>query len=183
MIGAMIVKRMVRSAYEMVNRGDLDSMMAGWADDAIYDSASELGVGVTIKGKKSIEEWHRRYFEEFPKREFILKSICFQEAFPLLSTLLGSCVIMVDWSITETNKAGKEFRYKGGSVFHMRRRKAVYVADYISMVGLPQLSTLTKPTGKALVEGGVESMAIRTKAAKPKVAAKAIKAKAKKSKK
>ncbi len=146
MIGVMIGRRMVRSAYEMVNRGDIDSMMAGWADDAVYDSAAELGDGVTIKGKKAIEEWHRRYFEEFPKRKFTLKSICFQETFPLLSTLIGTSVIMVDWSITETNKQGKEFTYNGASVFHMRRGKAVYVADYISMVGLPQLSTLMKPT-------------------------------------
>jgi hypothetical protein len=106
-----------------------------------------------------------------------------QEAFPLLSTLIGTSVIMVDWSITETNKEGREFRYNGGSVFRMKKGKAVYVADYISMVGLPRLSTLTKPSGKALVEGGVESMATKAKAAKPKVAAKTIKAKAKKSKK
>ncbi len=153
MIGAMIVKGMVRSAYEMVNRGEVDSMMASWADDAVYDSASELGVGVTIKGRKAIEEWHRKYFEEFPKRKFTLNSICFQETLPFLSILLGTSVIMVDWSLTETNKEGKEFRYKGGSVFHMKRRKAVYVADYISMVGLPKLSTLTRPDGKVVRVG------------------------------
>jgi len=65
----------------------------------------------------------------------------------------------------------------------MKNFKTIRGTEHISMLGLPQLSTLIKPTGKALVEGGVESMATRVKAAKPKVAAKAIKAKAKKSKK
>jgi len=149
MIGAMIIKRMVRSAYEMMDRGDVDSMMANWADDAVYDSASELGVGVTIKDKKAIAEWHRRYVEEFPKRKFTVRNICLREAFPLLSALIGTSVIMVDWSITETNKEGKEFRYNGASVLHMRRGKGIHASDYISMVGLPQLSTLMKPSGKA----------------------------------
>ena len=140
---------MVRSAYEMMNRGDVDSVMAGWADDAVYDSASEIGVGVTIKGKKAIAEWHKNYVDEFHKREFTVKSVCLQETLPLLATLIGTSVIMVDWSITESNRNGKEFRYNGASVFHMKKGKCIYAADYISMVGLPQLPTLTKPTEKA----------------------------------
>jgi len=149
MIGAMIVKRMVRSTYEMVNQGDVDAVMAGWADDAVYDSASELGVGVTVNGKKAIAEWHRKYVEEYPKRKFTVKDICLGETFPLLSAFIGKSVIMVDWSITETNKEGREFRYNGASVLHMRKGKCIYASDCISMVGLPPISSLTKPTAKA----------------------------------
>jgi len=149
MIGAMIVKRMVRSAYEMMNRGDVDSVMAGWADDAVYDSASEIGIGVTIKGKMAIAEWHKRYVEEFPERKFTVKSICLRETLPLVWAFIGTSVIMVDWSIAETNKEGKEFRYNGASVLHMRKGKCIYASDCISMVGLPQLSTLIKPSAKA----------------------------------
>jgi hypothetical protein len=55
MIGAMIVRRMVRSGFEMMNRGDVDSMMVGWADDAIFDYPSIISVGGTLKGKKEIK--------------------------------------------------------------------------------------------------------------------------------
>jgi hypothetical protein len=149
MIGAMIVKRMVRSQWEMMNRGDVDSMMASWADDAVYDSASGVGAAVTVKGKKAIAEWHRRYLEDFPKLKFTVNNICLREAFPLLSAFIGTSVIMTEWSLAQTNKAGRESNYDGITVSYVRKMKAVYVSEYISFKGLPELSALMKESGKA----------------------------------
>jgi len=41
------------------------------------------------------------------------------------------------------------FCCSGASVFRVRRRKAAYVADCISTVGLPRLAKLMKSTVKA----------------------------------
>lgn len=149
MIGAMIGRRKARSAFEMMNRGDIDSMMADWADDATFDYPSITSVGGTLKGKKEIAEGFRMAFEEFPKRKFTVKNICFREAFPLLSMLFGTFVIMVDWTVEETSKEGKELKYEGLTVAHGKRGKFIHVRDYISFLGLPPIPTMMKLSDKA----------------------------------
>jgi len=146
MIASMLVKRMVRSTIEKLNEDDydVDAVLAGLADDAIWDGTSELGVGQTIKGKKAIADWFRRWKEEFPKRKFEVKNICFS-AWPLCLTN----VCMVDWTLRQTDKQGQEFKYDGVTVIQTKKGKTKRMSDYISFVGLPQLSTLIKPTAKA----------------------------------
>jgi ketosteroid isomerase-like protein len=180
-IESMIVKRMVRRAWDTMGQDDydVDALMAGFSEDIVWDNTSELGAGGTLSGKKNVADWFHRWKKEFPKRKFVVKNVC----------LKGSClpspnnVTMVEWGCVETNKEGKEFQYDGVTVLEMKNMKVFRASEYISFKGLPQLSTLIKPTGKAPVEGGVESMATIAKAAKPKVAGKTTKAKAKKAKK
>jgi hypothetical protein len=149
MIGAMIIRRKVRSIFEMMERGDVDSLMAGWADDATFDYPSIIIVGGTLKGKKEIAEGFRMAFEVYPKRKYVVKDICFQEVFPLLSILFGTYVIMANWTAELTNKEGKELKFDGLTVGHGKRGKFIHVRDYISFVGLPPIPTLIKSSGKA----------------------------------
>ena len=146
MIASWIAKRMVRSAITMMNQDDfdVDAFVKQFADDGIWDGTSELGVGETIKGRKAIAEWFRRWKEEFPKRKFEVKSICFS-AWPLMPTN----VTMAQWSLVQTGKQGREFKYDGATVSHVKNFKIVRSTDYISFAGLPNLSTLIKPTAKA----------------------------------
>ena len=145
MIASMIVKRKIRSSMLKMNQDkfDVDSLLSTWADDVIWDGTSELGVGGTIKGKKAVAEWFRKWIEEFPKRNFVIKNICFG-AWPLSLTN----VVTVEWSLSQTDKEGKEFKYDGCTVIHMKNGKAIRVSEYISFAGLPQLSTLIKPVGE-----------------------------------
>ena len=48
MIASMIAKRMVRSTILTMNQDDfdVDALMANWADDAVWDGTSALGVGI-----------------------------------------------------------------------------------------------------------------------------------------
>jgi ketosteroid isomerase-like protein len=157
MIGSMIIKRMARSAFEKSwNRGDVYSMMGASADDVVFEGISGLfesisghDVAVPVKGKKAAAEFYRKYFEEFPKTKFTVKNICIREVFPLLSAFIGTSVIMSDWSATQTHKEGKEFKYDGVTVTHLRRGKIIRMSDYLSPASLPQLSTLMKLTSKA----------------------------------
>ena len=146
MIASMLAKRMVRSGILMMNQDDfdVDALLKQWADDGIWDGTSELGVGETIKGKKAIADWFRRWKEEFPKRKFEVKNICFS-AWPLCPTN----VTTVQWSLAQTDKQGREFKYDGVTVIHTRNMKIVRVTEHISFAGLPQISNLIKPTAKA----------------------------------
>jgi ketosteroid isomerase-like protein len=141
MIASLTAKRMIRSNFALMNRDDcdVDSLLANWADDAVWDGTSELGVGSTIKGKKAIAEWFRKWIEEFPKRNFVVRNICFG-AWPLSPTN----VFTVEWSLTQTNKEGREFKYDGVTVVHTRSFRTVRASEYISFAGLPDLSTLLK---------------------------------------
>ena len=143
MIASWIVKRMVRSVMLMMNDDDfdVDALMKGWADDAVYDVGSELGVGETIKGKKAIAEWFKRWKTEFPKRKFDVKSICFS-AWPLMPRN----VVTIQWSLTETDTQGREYTWDGITLCHMKNFKTVRSAEHISMLGLPRLSNLIKAT-------------------------------------
>jgi hypothetical protein len=145
MIASWIVKRMVRSGMNMMNEDDfdVDALVKQWADDAVYDVGSELGVGETIKGKKAIAEWFERWKKEFPKRKFDVKSICFS-AWPLMPRY----VMTVQWSLTETDSQGKEYTWDGVSILRMKNFKTVRGTEHISMLGLPQVSNLIKPTAK-----------------------------------
>jgi ketosteroid isomerase-like protein len=124
---------------------DVDALVAGFADDAVWDGTSELGVGETIKGKKAIADWFQRWKKEFPKRKLVAKNVCMKgTCLPSLNN-----VMMVDWTCWETDKQGKEFQYDGVTVMHLKNMKVVHASEYISFKGLPPLSTLIKPTGKA----------------------------------
>ena len=145
MIASWIAKRMVRSGLYMANEDDfdVDALLKQWADDAVYDVGSELGVGETIKGKKAIADWFQRWKKEFPKRKFVVKNICFS-AWPLSPTN----VYMFQWNLTQTDRQGREFKYDGVSVLEMKNFKVTRSGEHISFKGLPPISSLIKPTGK-----------------------------------
>jgi hypothetical protein len=58
-------------------------------------------------------------------------------------------VVMVEWSCWERDKQGKEFHFDGVTVIHIKNMKTIHVSEYISFKGLPKLSNLIKPSGKA----------------------------------
>ena len=150
MIESMMVKRVIRSVWDTMSQDtfDVDSFMKTADDDQVWDSTSELGVGETLIGKKAISEWFHRWQKEFPKRKFVVKNVCMKGSF-LPSP---SNVVMVEWGCVETDKEGKEFQYDGVTVFEMKNLKNVRASEYLSFKGLPKLSTLIRPTGKAQAE-------------------------------
>lgn len=143
MIASMIAKRMVRSMSDKAFQGDAESAF-NVADDFVYDIPLELSVGGTVQGKKAVIEWYRKWYEQFPKRKMIIKNIAFA-AWPLCPTN----VWMLEWTCEETDKEGKEFKYDGATVIEIRRGKGIHSTEYIACKGLPQLSALIKPSGKA----------------------------------
>jgi len=147
MIMSMIAKRGMRSSFDIMSQDhiDTDALLRQWADDAVWDGTSDFGVGPTIKGKKAIADWFHRWEQEFPKRKLVVKNVC----------LKGTClpspnnVMMVDWTCWQADKQGREYKFEGATVIHIRNMKAVKVTEYVSFAGLPQLSALIKPTAKA----------------------------------
>ena len=147
-IASMVAKRRVRSSWAISSRSrvDTDSLLKTWADDAVWDGPAELGVGQTIKGKKAVAEWFQRWEQEFPQRKLVPKNVCMKGTFwPSRNN-----VLMVEYTCTETDKQGREYMYDGVTVLHIKNMtKVAKVTEYIAFAGLPQLSDLLQPMGKA----------------------------------
>ena len=145
MIASWLAKRMVRSVFDKAGaKGDAEGGLAGMAEDCVYDPGVEVPTGETLRGKKAVLEWYRKWYEQFPQRKLTLKNIAFA-AWPLMPTNLW----MVEWTCEETDKKGNVFKYDGTTVIEMKNGKGIRSTEFIACKGLPQLSTLMKPTGKA----------------------------------
>lgn len=140
----MLMKRMIRNMILKMNEDDfdVDALLAMGRDDLVWDGTSELGIGETITGKKDVADWFCRWKEEFPKRTFEVKSICFSR-WPLCLRN----VFTAQWSCTETDKQGKTYGYDGVTVFQTRNFKCVRATEHISFTGLPKVSDMLKPIG------------------------------------
>jgi len=120
---------------------DVDAVLAIFHDDVIWDSTTEFSIGETIRGKNNMADWFHRWKEEFPKRKFDVPNICFSSC-PLN---LFKNVVNIQWTLTETDKQGKTFRYNGVTIAHMKNFKCIHISDYMSCIGLPKLSDLIEP--------------------------------------
>jgi hypothetical protein len=56
---------------------------------------------------------------------------------------------MTEWTCEETDKEGRVFKYDGVAVTEAKKGKGIRSTEYIACKGLPQLSSLIKPLGKA----------------------------------
>jgi len=145
MIGSWFAKRMVRSVFDKAGaKGDAESAFANMADDVTYDVPLELSEGFTLHSKKDVLDWFHKWYEQFPKRELIVKNVAFA-AWPMSPNNVG----IVEWTCEETDKQGREYRYDGTTVTEMKSGKGIRTTEYIACKGLPQLSNLMKPTVKA----------------------------------
>jgi len=144
MIASWFAKRMVRSMGDKAFAGDVEGAFANVSDDALYDVPLDISAGGTLKGKKALMDWYRRWYEQFPKRKLTMTNIAFA-AWPLSPTN----VVMAEYTCEETDREGKEFKYDGALVLQMKGGKGIRATEYIACKGLAKLSTLMKPTAKA----------------------------------
>jgi len=117
MIGALIAKRKVRSAFDSLNRRDLLKFLANWREDATFIFPGNISVSGKIEGKRAIVEWFQKYMEQFPQVNFILKSVSVQNIF----ALGGTNVVAVEWDINLTNREGRDFQNSGVTIVNIKK--------------------------------------------------------------
>ncbi len=127
MIGAIIGKKMVRSQYDRLNRGDIETFMAGIADDATFIYPSNVSVGGEIKGKKAIDEWFHKLMEHYSKISITLKNVFVTDVLALGSTN----TFAVEWDEISTNRDGEDFKFSGVTIIEVKRGKATRIQEYV----------------------------------------------------
>ncbi|MCK4824527.1 nuclear transport factor 2 family protein [bacterium] len=131
MIGALIAKKAIASAFAAMNRHDLSKFMSGWWDDGVFIYPGEIPESGIFKGKSAVESWFRNFFEQFPKIQFNIQDICVRNIF----ALTGTNVVAVHWNIQLTNRDGREGQNSGVTIISIKSGKVLEVKDFIFDLG------------------------------------------------
>ena len=131
MIGALIAKNKVSSAFDALNRRDFSAFLSAWRDDCVFIYPGDISVSGKMEGKASIKNWFQNFMEQFPKIKFTLKNICVENIFDFV----GTNVVMAHWDVDLTNRDGKEIQNSGVTVINIKLGKASLVIDYIFDTG------------------------------------------------
>lgn len=131
MIGTLIARKALPSAFEALNQHDLPRFMAAWRDDGVFIYPGDIAESGTFTGKAAVEWWFRRFFEQFPRIQFNVADICVKN----ICDLAGTNTVAVHWNIHLTNRSGRQGENSGVTVVTVERGKVVHVKDYIFDLG------------------------------------------------
>jgi ketosteroid isomerase-like protein len=126
MIGAMIAKQKMSSAYDALNNRDCETFLAAWRDDCTFIYPGVLPISGKMEGKPAIEKWFKNFMDQFPKIKYIMKNVCVENIFDFM----GTNTVSVEWDSEYTNKDGETFQNSGVTVVKIKFGKAEFVTDY-----------------------------------------------------
>jgi ketosteroid isomerase-like protein len=127
MLGAILAKREVAKGYEAIGRHDLDTLMAMFHDDAVFEFPTGTVLGGSFRGHEEIREWFERWFDAMPQISFTLRHVSVENIFAMGPTN----VLHVEWDLDETDTAGRRYHLTGVGAFEIEGGKARRVKDYI----------------------------------------------------
>lgn len=131
MIGALLARKALSSAFDALNRHDLPKFMSAWRDDGVFVYPGEIPESGTFQGKSAVEDWFRHFFKQFPEIKFDVQDICMRNIFDLS----GTNVVAVHWNIQLTNREGRAGQNSGVTVVNIKRGKVFLVKDFIFDLG------------------------------------------------
>ncbi len=131
MIGAILARKAAASAFDALNRRDLEKFMSAWRDDGVFVYPGDIPASGTFQGKAAVEGWFRRFFEQFPTIHFEVRDVCVRN----LLDFLGTNVVAVRWDIHLVNRERREGQNSGVTVICVERGKAVLAQDFIFDLG------------------------------------------------
>ncbi len=131
MIGALVAKKALASAFHALNRHDLPTFMAAWREDGAFVYPGEIPESGTFEGKSAVEAWFRRFFEQFPVIQFHVRDICVRNIFDVV----GTNVVAVHWDLELSNREGTTGTNSGVTVVSLERGRVWFVKDLIFDLG------------------------------------------------
>ena len=126
MIGAIIARMAADKAFRALSNHDLAGFMSAWRDDGVLIYPGEMWASGTFTGKPAVEEWCRKFFEQYPKIQFGVQQICVKNIF----AMSGTNVIAVHWNINLTNRNDRIGQNSGVSVISLKGGKVIQVKDF-----------------------------------------------------
>lgn len=127
MIGAIIAKKNVRAGLEALNRRDVPTFLASWAEDAVWDYPGELPVSGRFAGKQAIRRWFENLLRQFPQLKFTVHSVSVSNLFDLI----GNNTAAVHWEVDFTNRDGYRLQYGGVAILTIKGGKVIEGTDFL----------------------------------------------------
>ena len=131
MIGAFVARKALAGAFDALNQHDLPKFMSAWRDDGVFVYPGEIPESGTFQGKSAVEDWFRRFFEQFPRIRFDIQDLCVGNIFDLS----GTNVVAVHWNVQLANRGGRVGQNSGVTVVNIKRGKVFLVKDFIFDLG------------------------------------------------
>ena len=127
----MVAKKALASAFDAINRHDLPEFMSAWREDGVFIYPGDIPESGTFEGKSSVENWFRRFFDQYPRIHFEVQSISVANSFDLF----GNNEAAVHWNLQLTNQDGREGENSGVTMISIEGGKVVRVKDFIFDLG------------------------------------------------
>jgi ketosteroid isomerase-like protein len=131
MIGALMARKAVASAFDALNRHDLPVFMSAWRDDGVFVYPGDILASGTFQGRAAVEGWFSRFLAQFPTIRFEIHDICVRNLFDLA----GTNVVAAHWDVHLTNRDGRVGQNSGVTVISIKRGKVFRVKDFIFDLG------------------------------------------------
>jgi len=127
MIGALIARKAIADAFEALNRRDLSTFMSAWRDDGVFIYPGDISMSGTFEGRSAVEEWFKKFFEQYPKIQFDVHDICVRN----IGAFTGNNVIAAHWTVQLTNRTGRVGQNSGVTLITAEGGKVRFVKDFI----------------------------------------------------
>lgn len=130
MVGAIIAKRAIRSAFDALNKGDLERFMRAWSEDCVFIYPGKVKAGGEFSGKAQLEKWFKEFIEQFPRRRFTINHVGVDSIFDMS----GNNTLFVQLDLEFTNKDGFKGTNRGVSMIKIKRTKVIRVEDFLNIM-------------------------------------------------
>jgi ketosteroid isomerase-like protein len=128
MIGAIMTKRAVSSAFAALNRRDLVSFMSGWSQDSVFIYPGDIPPSGVHEGKPAVESWFHSFLVQFPEIRFTAKNICIDS----ILACGGDNVAAAYWDVDLTNRQGDQVHNSGVTMVTAKGGQVVCVEDFFN---------------------------------------------------
>jgi len=127
MLGAVLAKREVRKGFDAINRHDLDSLTAMFAEDGVFEFPGDTMLAGRHDNPEAIRAWFKRWFDRMPEIQFTLRHVSVENIFAMGATN----VVHAEWDLDETDTDGNSYHVTGVTAFDIKGGKARLIKDYI----------------------------------------------------
>lgn len=113
-------------AFEAMEHKDLEAVMRGFSDDAVFEFPGHTPISGRHEGKPAVEAFFRDLFGQLESWRFTVKHVG-------LANPIGlnySNTMFVEYEVDETATSGLTAHNRGVSIFEFRHGKLVAGRDY-----------------------------------------------------
>lgn len=127
MIGAIIAKQKTREKFAARNRGDIDTFLDNWAEDATFIFPGQSEMSGTFHGMSEIRPWFKQFRQQFPQVNFEIKQIFVGRIWAIGATN----ELAVQWNTTLWNQDNQKMQGQGVTIVHLQKGQLVLAHEFI----------------------------------------------------